>query len=51
MIELLEGLPDGVVGFEAVGEFESADYKTIAAPEVERALGAAHEDSPHPRAR
>ena len=38
MIELLEGLPDGVVGFEAVGEFESADYKTIAAPEVGRAL-------------
>jgi SpoIIAA-like len=38
MIELTEGLPDGVVGLEAVGEVESADYNTIAAPEVERAL-------------
>ena len=37
MIELIEGLPDSVVGMEAVGEVESADYKTIA-PEVERAL-------------
>jgi SpoIIAA-like len=37
MIELIEGLPDGVVGLEAVGEVDSADYKTIAA-EVERAL-------------
>jgi SpoIIAA-like len=37
MIELIEGLPDGVVGLEAVGEVESADYKTITA-EVERAL-------------
>ncbi len=38
MIELLDGLPDGVVGLEAVGEVESGDYKTIAAPEVKRAL-------------
>jgi hypothetical protein len=38
MIELLDGLPDGVVGLEAVGEVDSADYKTIAAPEVKRAL-------------
>jgi SpoIIAA-like len=38
MIELIEGLPDGVVGLEAVGEVESGDYKAIAAPEVERAL-------------
>ena len=38
MIELIEGLPDAVVGLEAVGEVESADYKTIAAPEVKRAL-------------
>ena len=37
MIELIEGLPDSVVGMEAVGEVESADYETIAA-EVERAL-------------
>lgn len=38
MIELIEGLPDGVVGLEAVGEVESGDYKAIAAPEVTRAL-------------
>jgi hypothetical protein len=38
MIELLDGLPDGVVGLEAVGKVDSADYKTIAAPEVKRAL-------------
>jgi len=37
MIELIEGLPDRVVGLEAVGEVESVDYKAIA-PEVERAL-------------
>ena len=38
MIELIEGLPDAVVGLEAVGEVKSADYKTIAAPEVKSAL-------------
>ena len=27
MIELIEGLPDAVVGLEAVGEVESADYE------------------------
>jgi hypothetical protein len=38
MIELIEGLPDGVVGLKALWEVESADYKTIVSPEVERAL-------------
>lgn len=38
MIELIKGLPDAVVGLEAVGEVDSADYRTIAAPEVEAAL-------------
>jgi len=38
MIELIQGLPDGVVGLEAVGEVESGDYKAIAAPAVKRAL-------------
>ena len=38
MIELIEGLPDAVVGFEAVGEVESADYETIARPAVKQAL-------------
>ena len=38
MIELIEGLPDAVVGLEAVGEVESADYEAIAAPAVTHAL-------------
>jgi hypothetical protein len=38
MIKLIEGLPDAVVGIEAVGQVESADYDTIAAPAVKQAL-------------
>jgi hypothetical protein len=38
MIELIQGLPDAVVGFEAVGQVDSVDYKTTAAPEVKHAL-------------
>jgi hypothetical protein len=38
VIELIEGLPDGVVGLEAVGEVSSDDYATVANPAVERAL-------------
>ena len=38
MIELIEGLPDGVVGLEAIGEVGSADYETVAAPAVKHAL-------------
>ena len=38
MIELIEGLPDAVVGFEAVGEVGSADYEAIASPAVKQAL-------------
>ena len=38
MIQLIEGLPDAVVGLEAVGQVESADYDTIAAPAVKHAL-------------
>jgi hypothetical protein len=38
MIELIEGLPEGVVGLEAVGKVESADYEAIAAPAVQHAL-------------
>jgi len=38
MIQLIEGLPDAVVGLEAVGEVESADYHAIAAPAVQHAL-------------
>ena len=38
MIELIEGLPDGVVGLEAVGEVTSDDYSSTAFPAVEDAL-------------
>jgi len=38
MIQLIEGLPDAVVGIEAVGQVEAADYDTIAAPAVKHAL-------------
>lgn len=38
MIELIEGLPDGVVGLEAVGEVTADDYSSVAYPAVEEAL-------------
>ena len=42
MIELIEGLPDAVVGFEAVGEVTAEDYALVVSPAVDSAL-AAHE--------
>jgi hypothetical protein len=38
MIELTDGLPDGVVGLEAVGRVDSSDYERVAGPAVQRAL-------------
>ena len=38
MIHLIDGLPDAVVGLEAIGQVESADYEAIAAPAVKHAL-------------
>ena len=38
MIELINGLPDAVVGFAAVGEVDAADYKTAATPALQHAL-------------
>jgi hypothetical protein len=37
MIELIEGLPAGVVGFEAVGKVSADDYDGVA-PAIEQAL-------------
>jgi hypothetical protein len=37
MIELIEGLPEGVVGFEAVGEVTAEDYESVAKPAIEGA--------------
>jgi SpoIIAA-like len=39
MIELMEGLPDGVVGIEAVGKVTSDDYDVVM-PAIESALAA-----------
>ena len=38
MIELIGGLPDGVVGLEAVGEVTADDYSSVAYPAVKDAL-------------
>lgn len=38
MIELLEGLPENVVGVEAVGEVTADDYKSVLIPAAEAAL-------------
>ena len=38
MIELIEGLPESVVGLEAVGKVDAADYDAVALPAVNRAL-------------
>ncbi len=37
MIELLEGMPDGVVGVEAVGEVTASDYETVLIPAFDAA--------------
>jgi hypothetical protein len=38
MIKLMEGLPDNVVGFEAVGEVSAGDYKDTLDPAISAAL-------------
>jgi hypothetical protein len=38
VIELIEGLPDGVVGLEAIGKVTSDDYSSFVLPAVEDAL-------------
>jgi SpoIIAA-like len=37
MITIIEGLPEGVVGLEAVGDVTSEDYERFAMPAIERA--------------
>ena len=39
MIRILEGLPEGVVGFEAVGHVDAGDYKDVLMPTIDAALG------------
>lgn len=38
MIRPIDGLPDNVIGFEAVGEVRAGDYITILDPAVDAAL-------------
>jgi hypothetical protein len=38
MIKIIEGLPSNVVGFEAVGRVDSADYQDVLDPAVTAAL-------------
>lgn len=40
MFRLIDGLPDNVVGVEAVGEVESEDYKSVLDPAVDAAAEA-----------
>jgi hypothetical protein len=40
MIELLDELPDGVIGFRAVGTVEASDYREVLTPAIDRALAA-----------
>lgn len=35
MIRLIEGLPDGVIGIEAIGHIEVDDYRDVLIPAVE----------------
>ena len=34
MFEPISGLPDGVIGFEAIGEVEAADYEDVLLPAI-----------------
>lgn len=38
MIRLLDGLPTNVIGFEATGEVDTSDYKSILDPAVDGVL-------------
>ena len=38
MIRLIDGLPDNVIGFEAVGEVTAGDYESVLDPAVDAAL-------------
>lgn len=40
MIRLIEGLPDDVIGLEAVGEVRAGDYTSVIDPAVDAALEA-----------
>jgi hypothetical protein len=37
MLEPIEALPDGVIGFEAVGQIQASDYVDVLLPAIDRA--------------
>jgi hypothetical protein len=39
MLEKIEGLPDGTIGFRAIGKIEAEDYKTVLVPALDEAIG------------
>lgn len=40
MIETLPDLPDGVIGFRAIGAVEASDYETVLDPALDEAIAA-----------
>ena len=38
LLQLIDGLPDNVIGCEAVGEIRAGDYKSVLDPAVDAAL-------------
>jgi SpoIIAA-like len=40
MLRAIDGLPEGVIGFEAEGEIRSADYTETLGPALQQELGA-----------
>ena len=38
MISMIDGLPAGVIGFEAKGKVEAADYRDTLVPAIDRAI-------------
>jgi hypothetical protein len=40
MIKMMDGMPEGVIGFEAGGKLEAEDYRDVVLPALERAAAA-----------
>ncbi len=43
MIQVIDDLPDGVLGFQADGEIHADDYRDVLIPAIDRELAAGHE--------
>ena len=42
MIETIDDVPDGVLGFRAVGDVTAEDYEKVLDPALDRALSSAY---------